>query len=544
MKKHIPYILFFLFQLPYIYSQNVIQIKSTIKNDTLICSKINFELSKQNINNTKSLKKTLFRKGYFDFNIKRIDTLKEQINYTLELNKKHKTLTLTTKAYKDLKIDSITTIKLNQTEDYLNQLSKRLTNKGYVFDEVQLKNIKTDEYLNLTADLVVINKETKRYINKITLKGYKKLPKVYVSKYLNIKKNQVLNLEELKKKTKSINNLGFVEEIKSPEILFTKDSTEVFIYIKKKNANSFDGILGFTNEEGSDKIKLNGYLNLKLTNNLNSGESLILNYKNDEGSQKNFNATLKLPYLFNSSFGFETSLNIFTRDSVFTNSSFSIKPNYQLNQKTGFSIGYENNTSASLEELNTTIEDYDSKFTTIGALYHKKNNDDFFRDNFLVDLQLKTGSRKTESKNLKQNIINLKLVKHLFINKKHIIRGQYLFQKLYSEDILTNELFRFGGINTIRGFNENSIEADFNTIVNIEYHYRLNNTISINTITDIGYFENKITNTNKQLYAIGTGLKAKTRAGIVQLIFANGTTKGTKLQFRNTNLHLNLTAKF
>ena len=47
------------------------------------------------------------------------------------------------------------------------------------------------------------------------------------------------------------------------------------------------------------------------------------------------------------------------------------------------------------------------------------------------------------------------------LNYKNSIYLKNSTQLLNSENYLTNELFRFGGINSIRGFNENSIDASF-----------------------------------------------------------------------------------
>ena len=65
-------------------------------------------------------------------------------------------------------------------------------------------------------------------------------------------------------------------EIKKPEILFTKDSTIIYLYLKKEKSNSFEGFLGFSTNQQSNKIELNGNIDLKLISNLNSGEELHL----------------------------------------------------------------------------------------------------------------------------------------------------------------------------------------------------------------------------------------------------------------------------
>ena len=46
------------------------------------------------------------------------------------------------------------------------------------------------------------------------------------------------NLEQLNKKTKKLDNLIFANQTKPPEVLFTKDSTTVYLYLEKTKSNT------------------------------------------------------------------------------------------------------------------------------------------------------------------------------------------------------------------------------------------------------------------------------------------------------------------
>jgi hypothetical protein len=73
---------------------------------------------------------------------------------------------------------------------------------------------------------------------------------------------------------------------------------------------------------------------------------------------------------------------------------------------------------------------------------------------------------------------------------------------LLSDSYFSNELFRFGGINSIRGFEENSIIASYYGLINLEYRYRLNSGIYVHSITDAAYFENKIIDAKEKLLVV------------------------------------------
>jgi len=129
--------------------------------------------------------------------------------------------------------------------------------------------------ITLQAKLI-ISTNTKRTIDEIIVKGYDKFPRSFLNHFLNIKIGDDFDLNTIKKKTQSINTFPFTNQARAPEVLFTKDSTSIFLYLEKTKSNTFDGFLGFGTNEATNKIEFNGYLNLRLINNLNYGEAFSL----------------------------------------------------------------------------------------------------------------------------------------------------------------------------------------------------------------------------------------------------------------------------
>ncbi len=76
-----------------------------------------------------------------------------------------------------------------------------------------------------------------------------------------------------------LNQLNFIRQTRKPEILFTNDSTIVYLYVEKEKKNSFDGFIGFSNDEIENNIQFQGYLDFELVNNFNFGEEIEFSYK-------------------------------------------------------------------------------------------------------------------------------------------------------------------------------------------------------------------------------------------------------------------------
>ena len=438
----------------------------------------------------------------------------------------------------------ITTI--SKTEDVLNYLNTKLIEDGQPFASLKLKNLKKKDENNIKAELIITN-DKKRSVDNIIVKGYKNFPRSYIKHFLKIKAKDDFNLNYIKEKTEALNSLPFANQTKPPEVLFTKDSTSLYLYLEKTKSNNFDGFLGFGTNETNNNIEFDGYLNLNLINNLNYGESFNLVYKSDENEQKTFEANFNLPYMFGSAIGTELALNIFKKDSTFTTVSQSASLFYQINPKQKIAINIDGIQSNNLldDNLSQTIQDYNSVFYGLGYEFTKRQQYSIlFPINFVFNLKVGFGSREFDNTTEKQTLFNLNTFKIFNLNTKNSVYLKLNGAGLTSDIFLTNELFRFGGIKSIRGFEENSLNASLYSVLNTEYRYQLNNNIYIHSIFDAAYFENDIAITKEKLFAFGIGFGIYTKAGLLKFSYANGKSENQKFKLSDSKIHLSLSAIF
>ena len=249
-----------------------------------------------------------------------------------------------------IKNDTLT-LPYEETESFLNATLKKLETNGFSMAKVKLVNIqKSKDYL--TADLS-ISTEIKRQVNDIVINGYDKFPEGHKKNIIRLYRNKVFNQKNLDKLYNDFEKFRFVKQSKYPEILFTKDSTKIYVYLEKTKPNTFDGYVGFTNDENK-KIVFSGYLDLVLNNVLNSGEKLSLYWKSDGQDQKTFNLGVELPYIFKSPLGIKAELNIFKQDSTFQNTKTAIDLGYYFNYNTHLYLGYQSTESSDIQNVNSS----------------------------------------------------------------------------------------------------------------------------------------------------------------------------------------------
>lgn len=441
------------------------------------------------------------------------------------------------------------TLKLpfSESEAFLNSTLKKLESNGFSMAKIKLNNLKNQKGI-VTADLNIY-KEQKRQLNDIVINGYAKFPEGHKKNLNRLYRKRVFNQDNLEKLYKDIEKYRFVKQTKYPEILFTKDSTKVFVYLEKTKANNFDGLIGFSNNENS-KVIFNGYLDLTLNNILNSGEKLALYWKSNGEDQKTFNLGVELPYIFKSPLGLKAQLNIFKQDSTFQNTQTSIDLGYFFNYNTRLYLGYQSAESSDIGNLNTsTLSDFKNKFTTSTFEFVDFNNesssDEFlFPEKTNLSLKIGTGSRDSKFQSNSQFFGNLNLRHNFYLNNKNIVNIKTQNFYLQSEEYIINELHRFGGINSIRGFNENSLQANAFSSILTEYRYVLSPSIYVHSIIDYGYFQDKTTNTNGNLLGLGFGFGLLTKNGLFNLVYANGSTNDQAIKLSNSIVHISLKANF
>jgi hemolysin activation/secretion protein len=197
------------------------------------------------------------------------------------------------------------------------------------------------------------------------------------------------------------------------------------------------------------------------------------------------------------------------------------------------------------QQIGSAIKDYTSTFYTARHTFRRiRTNDLLFPTDFLVDTSIGFGHRKSNINREQQVEASLMAAKILNLDNKNSIYIRGSGKALISDSYFTNELFRFGGINSIRGFEENSLLASYYGLINLEYRYRLNSGIYIHTISDGAYFENKITKSKEKLFGFGFGFGLITKAGLLKLNYANGKSENQNFKLSNSKIHLSLNAIF
>ena len=487
------------------------------------------------------------KKGFFTVRIDSISKTNKELIAYLDLGKKINEIIIVTKKDNtngiiDSGIDSIK-IKTIEFSDFTNQLLEQIDRKGNSFSEITYINplLKND---TLFLEMKISNSSSRK-IDKVITRGYEDFPKKFISKYFLIDKNTVFSKQKLNQVSALSNKLDFIKEKKVPEVLFKKDSTHLYLFLDKIGTSSFDGLVNFSSKENGKGLLLNGNLDLKLNNTFNTGEKFEIIWNKVSDEKTDFKINSYVPYILNSKFSTTLEFYLYRQDSTFINTNFELKTDYLINQKSHASILFNSKNSNYLLNIsNNDLASYSNYFIGLGYELKKSSTSNLYKYKNGLNLNLTIGKRKTDTESINQLKFHFSAFANVQINNRGYLNIKNESGLLTSKNYLLNELFRIGGANSIRGYNEQSIFTNGYSYSNIEFRYSLDTSSYLYSITDLGVYKENTTNKIKKLLGIGAGYQFRINNNLVNLGYVISTNSSTNAKLNSSRLVVRWTSFF
>lgn len=445
-------------------------------------------------------------------------------------------------------------------------------NNGYPFAEVSLENVELNDE-RVSAQLHV-NKGALYHIDSIRIYGKVKIKNLFLQHYLGIYNGGVYNFKKLKNISKLLNDLPFLQEQQSWDVTMYGTGATLNLYLAAKRSSQINVLVGFAPANTiTGKSLLTADVHLDLKNSLGNGERILVNWQQLQPQSPRLNLGYTHPYILNSNFGIDFSFNLLKQDSSYlqingifglqfdisTTNTFKIF--YQKEQSNLLSGGIDTNQIIATKMLPPNI---DVGSENIGIGYHFINTNYRLnpRKGNEIDIIATAGIKKTSRNN---DIVNLKdpsdssfnfnslydsiktktyqfkiiaSAAHYFaVGKSSALKTALKVGILKSPQTFQNELFRIGGYNILRGFDEESIYANQYAVFTSEYRYLVGTNSYFFGFSDIGATKTKYNTTSysNSFISGGIGLAFETKFGLLNLSYAIGKRNDVNFDIRNSS---------
>lgn len=436
---------------------------------------------------------------------------------------------------------------------YLKNKARKYLNSGYPFVNVRLINSSIkDGQISATLEIVKGNYSVLR---KIHIKGDSSVSQNTIQSIIGTTIGEAYNESKIGQIDDKISQNNFINTIKPSEILYTNEGHEIFLYVKSDRVSFLRGAIGLQPNPVSQKMALTGEVNLKLENTLKKGELFKLNWRSIKPQTQRLNINFNYPFLFQSPFGIASNFLLYKRDSTFLDLNAEFNISYRLDNGILFRAHYRYVNSNLLSGASNSIE-FESlssyRTNSYGLSIEKKEIDNIMNPSRgrIFEAKVYLGQRKRigDSTTSFSNTTfsgHLNYQEYIPLFKRHVVVFAGVFDLYSSPVIYQNELFRFGGLNTLRGFNEEELFASVKAQATIEYRFLLDKSSNVFVFFDQCMYENSALDyVQDHPFGFGGGISFGSKIGVFNITYALGKKFSNPIDFRSSKIHFGYTTYF
>jgi outer membrane protein assembly factor BamA len=437
-------------------------------------------------------------------------------------------------------------------------LLKLSEDDGHPFAWVRLDSLRHDtDGLRATVRL---DRGRAVRIDSVLVKGTARITPRYLQAHIGIREGDRYNEALIRGLDRRVRELPFVTQRGRPYVQFTEERTKLVLFLDTKRASSVNGVLGVQPDAITGKVKLTGDLDLRLRSALRRGEAIDLNWRSLADATQDLRVRLNLPYALNTPFGVDASLKLFKRDSTFLEVTARGALEYLMNRGDKVSAFVSSKSSERLgRDLASAIGLGDVRITAYGLGIARERFDYRFnpRRGHSLKLDASVGRKRTTTAVIGEEVptptvrslqyeLEGQAVAHLPIKQRSTLRFAAQGGWMINDNLYRNELYRIGGLKTLRGADEASIYASAFAIATVEYRFVYEENANFFAFIDQGWWEDAA---RAQLLTdaprgFGVGTTFETKAGLFGLTYALGQQFGNPIGLRGGKVHFGFTSLF
>jgi outer membrane protein assembly factor BamA len=445
-----------------------------------------------------------------------------------------------------------------QVARLMEDLLRRSENNGHPFARVWLDSLKRDDE-GLSATVMLDRGPVVRF-DSVVVRGTAATNIRYLHSSLGIKPGDLYNEALVVAVERRIRELPFVTQKQRPYVQFTEETTKLFLFLDAKKASSINGILGLQPDPLTGQITLTGDLDLRLRNALKRGEGIALQWRKLQDQTQDLRVGFNLPFAFNTPFGVDANLRLFKRDTTFLEVVARAGVEYMLPEGDKVTVFVNNKSSSRLgSNLVTQPGLADVKVLSYGLGLERERLDYRFnpRSGVSVKLESSAGTKRTstavfgpeepspEIRSVQYEFDGI-AVAHLPIRRKSTIRFVAQGGWMLNDDLYRNELYRMGGLRTLRGVDEASIFCSAFGIGTIEYRFLYEENSNFFLFVDQAWWEDRSREEplSDTPFGFGAGTTFETKAGLFSITYALGREFGNPIVLRGGKVHFGFISLF
>jgi len=456
------------------------------------------------------------------------------------------------------------TFSIATVKDIQEKILDYCENNGHPFAAVSLDSIRFSSIEDGSQKVLAklnLDKNTRIVIDSVLVNGEVKIQEAYLHNYLGVKPGDSYSEKAIANIGIRIKEMPFLKETKPTRVIFFKEKTKIELNLVNKKASRFDAMAGFIpGGDAPGKLVITGDARFKLLNSFGSGETIGMNWRSLSPGTQDLKALFAYPFLI-SRFGIDAGFSLYKKDTTFLEIHSNLGIIYLLNHG-DYLRGYITSEQNRILNEGNDLNNYGNiRSVSYGIGYNKAKLNYLLNPSkgYNLFLDCRAGNKiakpigtefpdSSEIKTVKYNV-KARLDIYFPLGKRVVFKTGLNGAFIESETLYENELFRIGGMRSLRGFDEESITASAYGIYNLEVRYLLEQNTFLFLFFNGAYYENEVkkAQNSKWLdnpFGYGAGITFETKAGVFSINYALGQQMGNPADFKTAKVHFGIVNRF
>lgn len=462
-------------------------------------------------------------------------------------------------------------------------------NNGYPFAQLKINDLHISDDYKISGDLRLDQGQFYQW-GDITVhapegKKRTRIQRSYLRSYLSLLPKRPYDESRAERMERRLKELPFLRSYQRPFIVFQDGKAHVHLFLENQRASRFDILVGLLPNDNpatqKTKVDFTGLVDIDLLNSFGLGERLQLRWQQMRTGITEVEFQFQYPYIAKLPLGADFRFKLYKRDTTYLDIIFDVGARYLFGGN-NYLKAYWNSTTTNLIYVDTQkilstqkLPSFlDTRLSTFGIEYFWQALDYRFNPRRGFELKANAGF---SLKRIRPNLAITELVSptdstfsfaalYDSISTRSFL---YRFSVDYSHffplwrwsslmararlgwlgspsTLLPSELFRLGGNRFLRGFDEESVFANWYNVATLEWRFIFGTNSYAYLFGEVGYLERNDSGSRVSNipYSFGVGVVLGTKIGLFGLSYAMGSQQGNPLIVKNAKIHFGYVGMF
>jgi outer membrane protein assembly factor BamA len=455
-------------------------------------------------------------------------------------------------------------VNFKELSKFENRILDYAENNGYPFASLSYDSLSIES--NQISSSLNLDLGPKILFDSLRLEG-SAVKRSFLESHIGVKPGALYEMSKIKASIPRIRALPYLRLIGEPEITYQNEEATVYYRLEKRRINTIDGFIGFLpNAALGSGLLITGQFDMDLYNPFLTGKHIGIHWRSPSKQSQVLEMAYAHPNLLKSPLSLAAEFEFLKQDTTYSKINFNVDFELSISAPGKIALFSEFITSNLLSttqyQTATSLPEFADISNTLFGISFKNEtwNDPIFPTmgySFYLSAGLgnKIITRNMDLPEALYTGVDFESVQYRFdLNYRQYLspRPRWNMQVnleagwIENDNLFRNDAYRLGGLNSIRGFDENFYFATRFVKSTFENRYLIDSSSYLFLFADFGYLQGFTASASAEAFlGFGTGLSFDTGRGIFNLVYALGTSNSVgPIDINKSKIHFGFTTRF